>query len=271
MRLYPMVPHPFLLAVAPDNRMAAAASVTVDDPLNGGTTRSLELVLTLIGKPATLRSPALVDALRIGALAGVGRGDFPAKLDKVEQEDTPGSNEWREVWTSPGSGWRLQAPKVICEEGLVGGPLSLWFPVPLRLKGDRGLVKPGSFKFADFLSRLARRVSTLAFFHGNGEVKGDYRDLMERARQVQPENIDLRWYDWQRRSNRQKKMVAMGGLVGRVTLQAEDATAFWPLLNLGQFVHVGAGTAMGLGRYLVSFSPADSRANGFSAAEGGQG
>ena len=45
----------------------------------------------------------------------------------------------------------------------------------------------------------------------------------------------------------QQRMV-LGGALGRWTLQG-DLAPFWPLLHLGQWLHVGKNATFGLGRY----------------------
>ncbi len=47
----------------------------------------------------------------------------------------------------------------------------------------------------------------------------------------------------------------MGGVVGSVTYEAPTANVlapYWPLLRAGQWVHVGKGCVMGLGKYRIS-------------------
>lgn len=45
----------------------------------------------------------------------------------------------------------------------------------------------------------------------------------------------------------------MGGVVGVVEYEgeAEVVRPYWPLLRLGEWVHVGKGAVMGMGRYRV--------------------
>ena len=54
--------------------------------------------------------------------------------------------------------------------------------------------------------------------------------------------------DWQRYSARQETTMLMGGLVGSVTFEGSLAE-FLPFLELGELIHVGKGTVMGLGQY----------------------
>ena len=45
----------------------------------------------------------------------------------------------------------------------------------------------------------------------------------------------------------------MGGLIGSVDLDLASALLheFWPYLWLGQYIHTGKGTSMGLGKYRI--------------------
>ena len=58
-------------------------------------------------------------------------------------------------------------------------------------------------------------------------------------------------HDWERYLARQDTRMKMGGFVGRVEYQG-NLREFFPLLKLGEVVHVGKGTGFGLGRYKVS-------------------
>ena len=64
---------------------------------------------------------------------------------------------------------------------------------------------------------------------------------------------DLRWYDWQRYSSRQRQEMALGGVIGEWRLRG-DLSALSPWLWLGQWLHAGKNATMGLGRYEVEFS-----------------
>ncbi|MFH1323401.1 MAG: CRISPR system precrRNA processing endoribonuclease RAMP protein Cas6 [Methanobacteriota archaeon] len=53
-----------------------------------------------------------------------------------------------------------------------------------------------------------------------------------------------------RRSNRQNMEMEKGGLLGDITYEGELAE-FMPFIKLGEFLHIGAGTAYGLGKYEI--------------------
>jgi len=62
--------------------------------------------------------------------------------------------------------------------------------------------------------------------------------------------VDLRWHDWERWCNRQRRPMRLGGHVGRLRLQGELAP-FAQLLATAELVHVGKGATFGLGRVEV--------------------
>ena len=61
---------------------------------------------------------------------------------------------------------------------------------------------------------------------------------------------ELRWYDWERYSNRQEVRMRLGGFIGRVTYRG-DLGEFLPYLLLGMYTHVGKGATFGLGGYRI--------------------
>ena len=58
-------------------------------------------------------------------------------------------------------------------------------------------------------------------------------------------------HESERYSARQDTKLKMGGAVGAAVYEGE-VEAFAPLLALGEVLHVGKGTGMGLGRYEIN-------------------
>jgi len=95
---------------------------------------------------------------------------------------------------------------------------------------------------------LLGRISSLSYFHCGQRLEVDFRGLIDQAAAVQIATAETHWEDWERFSTRQKKRIAMGGLVGRVTYQG-DLGPYLPLLSAGEFIHVGKGNVFGNGQY----------------------
>lgn len=76
-----------------------------------------------------------------------------------------------------------------------------------------------------------------------------YRELIDAAStEVQEVEAELFWREWHRFSFRQKDSQIMGGVMGTITYEG-NIKPFLPLLKLMEYLHVGKGTAFGLGRY----------------------
>jgi hypothetical protein len=58
----------------------------------------------------------------------------------------------------------------------------------------------------------------------------------------------------ERYSNCHHQTLPLHGLLGTLSF-AGHLAPFLPLLRMGQYVHIGAGTAFGLGRYRLHTSP----------------
>jgi hypothetical protein len=65
---------------------------------------------------------------------------------------------------------------------------------------------------------------------------------------------NLQWHDIQRHSGSQNQKLPLGGLIGSATLSGPSAALHMllPLLQLGEQLHIGKETVMGLGRYRLS-------------------
>ncbi len=130
----------------------------------------------------------------------------------------------------------------------MGTRLRLRLQTPLRLKTVGRYAR--EVDFALLVRALLRRSRDLARFHCGVELDMDYRHWIARAAAVQAVSAQVRWYDWERYSQRQERKTPLGGLVGEVEF-AGEWKPFLPLLRLGADVHVGKGTGFGLGRYEI--------------------
>ena len=126
--------------------------------------------------------------------------------------------------------------------------ITLEFLTPLRIKKYGGYQEDGErLDFATLLDLLLGRLEALALFHCGAQWAPNDA-LREAARSVQVSAKELSLQRLQRYSNRRKQKLPLDGMVGTISFTG-NLTAFLPLLRMGEYLHIGAGTAFGLGRY----------------------
>jgi hypothetical protein len=234
--------HPFVLDLATDG----AREVHPGD--------HLELGVTLIGDANALL-PNLVYALIGAGETGLGRGHGRFALRHVLQERSLSHGDWDPIFDALGG---TLTP-------FDAGPVTLPAPwpgvcvellTPLRIKRFGRFVGPAEFQAADFLRHLCWRLDTLDHQFSTEPPQGFWARHGERITQAPPLASRLRWLDWTRYSSRQATTMQLGGLVGTFVLPEALAADLWPLLWLGQWVHVGKATSFGLGAYRLRGAPA---------------
>lgn len=191
--------------------------------------------------------PWLVLALEHAASLGFGNRHVPFRLAGVALEAPLGSEEWQ--WISPTALPALAAvPEAIPRIPDRPEHLKLHLTTPLRLKRDGRLVRPDGLNPVLFLGALRLRLRDLLELYGQPDRECRLPDIPET---IETALLDrqLQWRDWTRWSSRQKTKMKLGGIIGEMTLDTAPIADWWPLLWLGQWLHVGKQTSMGLGQY----------------------
>ena len=199
--------------------------------------------------------------LTFGELGRTGLGSERGRFEVVEvlAEHPSGT---RRVW-SPGAGGladveaRLTAadlarPPALAEVAELPERLALCFQTPARVQSE-GRMRT-ALTFQEVVRALLRRLSSLCYFHCGCELQVDFKGLIERASMIRTIRSELRWQEQDRFSGRQQQRIDMSGVLGRVVFEAPEASEwepYLPLLAAGEWVHVGKGTVMGLGKYRV--------------------
>ncbi|OQX15227.1 MAG: hypothetical protein BWK73_07300 [Thiothrix lacustris] len=229
-------PHPYIMQpLATSGRQYAPGEV-------------LSLELSLLGA-AIEHLPYLLHALQQVGERGIGKGDGRYALVTVEQEVAPGAGEWVTIQAAGGS---LQAlAGIVPSIPPMPDRVRVRLLTPLRLLQEGTPIRTGRFTFQLFTKTLLLRLSLLHAFHAGVALNADFKALSQRAAAVTLEDVDLRWHEWSRYSNRQQNHVQMGGLVGSFALELNGLEDFWPWLWLGQWVHAGKGAVMGMGGYAL--------------------
>jgi hypothetical protein len=234
-------------ATSPVRRYSAAPHPFVLHPSEKHGTECV-LDLTLFGR-GNQHLPHLVLALQRAAQEGLGPARIRLSLAAVQQEERVGSGVWRPIY-APGGELKAE-PAADPEIPPPPATVRITLETPLRLKRDNQYVGPREFRFGDLFANLLRRTSLLTYFHTDAPLETDFARLAQSARALPPVPARLRWHDWTRVSPRQSGLLKMGGLLGEVDLEMEGLAPFWPYLWLGQWMHAGKGTSMGLGRFAI--------------------
>ena len=228
LRKYPNAPHPFVLTPPLDGRteVGAGAELCVD--------------VTLIGKGVHYL-PHFVWVFEEMGAAGHYGGRF--RVRSVESLVDGGM-----VYDGASRRMVGEAAKWTgTDEGRVGRMRLEWV-TPLRMRTEgRYNASP---EFAQIAQALLRRVGLLEAIYGTGDGDGTGRvkELMPQADRVETERKDFRMYRWSRTSGRTGGRVQMDGVVGGMVVRGELG-ALAPWFRLGEWVHVGSGTSMGMGKY----------------------
>lgn len=246
MRLYPSVPHPFVLEPPETKARYIPAG------------ECLEFGLVLVGKALELLPYFVYAFISLGE-RGLGKEHGTFALEAVLSEDSGLPRRIYDINTQ-----RLQVEhlemsvahlKQRIEALTSASKLVLEFRTPTRIKAEGHLKEAPEFHH---LARtLLRRISSLAYFHCAQRLDLNYRELVLQAQRVQTSERDLSWYDWERYSTRQKQRMALGGFKGHIAFEGEFKD-FLPLVVLGETLHVGKGATFGLGRYSINAVPTES-------------
>lgn len=128
---------------------------------------------------------------------------------------------------------------------------TLRFDTPLRLRrSGRPVRDPRELDARTLLVALARRYQLMLDAWAPGQAPQlDFQRLVASAEAIRLQaGDDLRWFDWGRYSQRQRREMQLGGLLGSLQLHG-DLMRFSRLLHLGQWLHVGRNTTFGMGGY----------------------
>jgi len=258
---YGVIFEPIPPSSSPDPRYAATPrpyvlGVTFDPQSQGPMQRQpgepLEFELTLMGSAVHQLPYFVYTVLELGERGlGHGRGRF--HLGRVVALSPQGpAQEIFNGQTLRGPPSPLTAEDIVHSSALPEAErITVCFQTPLRIDLDGDLVFP--ITFHALMRALVNRITTLERFYGSFEDADptQYGGLLDAAREVKTVKDAQRWVDLERYSTRQKTRLKMGGAVGEVVYECEDFSPFAELLALGEWLHVGKLTTMGLGKFEV--------------------
>ncbi len=210
---------------------------------------ALHLGLVLIGRRAVDRLPYVVHALERAGAQGLTARRVPLALRSIEGWD-PRQSAWAELYR-PGRPLVQPTPAELATPP-VPAHCRVRLVTPLRVKHRGRLLRPEALDFQQFFRAIGRRILNLAQAHGGAVRAESYAEHVRGAAAVPIQAVRLQWHDWTRYSARQRTRMQLGGIAGEFQLRGSQLLApFWPWLWLGQWVHAGRATTMGLGMYRI--------------------
>jgi len=126
--------------------------------------------------------------------------------------------------------------------------LTISLATPLRIKFDRRIQKRITFEM--IVRNLLRRIYLLTNFYCNGPDSVDFKDLISMSGEITLLGSKIYWQPQVRFSYRQNKELSMGGVSGMLEFGG-DFNPFVSFLRIGEYIHLGKGTAFGLGKIKI--------------------
>lgn len=203
--------------------------------------------LRLFGQKANQQLPYLIHALSQIQRSGIGSKRSKASLSSVWQWS---DQRWQLIFsqdqlqqlpvTSPPLAPATETPT----------QLSVRLETPLRIKQQGRFVCADQLTGNEFIRHLLWRLNDVAQRYSQSPSRLEIALLEEQFSTLDCQLTQMQWYDWTRYSNRQQSQMQFGGLLGELCFRGEQSLAMlWPLLQLGQWTHLGKTTVMGLGCY----------------------
>lgn len=138
----------------------------------------------------------------------------------------------------------LPLPAPCREDG--NGLLRCRLVTPLRFKAENRL--SATLDFTTLFRLILRRIKNLCALDGETFrlPQNEFSALFQAASNVTIVENALRWEDWSRYSSRQRTVMRLGGLTGRITYQG-PVTMFREYLGFACRTHIGKQSSFGLG------------------------
>lgn len=220
-------------------------------PDRGTSAPGLEVELTLFG-PATGFYAWALRALARALLGGVGPQRVRFSVGGVERVAPDGAHATLcgpDLTALPAD----LAPDLLAthlDPFLAPAPVTIDLLSPCRLKTGQRLLGQGPIPFDVLVARILDRYRDL-YGEASELLRPDIRRIvLDEAAQVPLLADATRWVEVHDYSARKDQEMLMGGLVGRLVYGAA-AARFFPILRVGEILHVGKNAASGCGRIRI--------------------
>jgi hypothetical protein len=177
----------------------------------------------------------------------VEAGLKPAPTNAV----TPAPTNAISIWDADNSRIRPHEETLAVPRFPDTGPITLKITTPLRLQSQGHPVSPENLRPRTLFTAILRRASLLFELHAGMPPVGSEASRLAAAAERLTDERSLQWKDWTRFSSHQSQAMTLGGVIGEWRLSG-DLRELLPWFWLGQWLHVGKETTMGMGKYLLN-------------------
>lgn len=236
-------PYAFDLAGDPPRDSAPGRPLSIRLTLAGAARRHLGLVLLALERAASgglARPRAKLDLATVHVETGDGRERLLVEHAGARIPPHPPTARLDADPAAPADARELR--------------LAVRLVSPCRLVVRGHAVRPDRFTPYPWLMAMARRVSLMADFHGDGPLGLDFGDLADRAAATRLVDAELRFVRVERWSSRQRQAMPFDGLVGAFAIEGPLAP-FLPLAAVATRLNVGKHASFGLGVLRLAQGP----------------
>ena len=141
-------------------------------------------------------------------------------------------------------------PKAVLTQPSEAAHTTLRWQTPLRIQQQgKPIFNPQQFDAGLLVRAMLRRRTQ--WHQITGQAAPDNNPALQAAGACQLDTRKLEWHDLQRYSSTQNQHLPLSGFIGSASLHgpAQALHTLHPLLKLGEQLHIGKETVMGLGRY----------------------
>jgi hypothetical protein len=227
------LPHPYLINCKDERReLKKGGSLTFDLILMGSHVRNLPYFLTSF--------------IRAGASKGLTRDEIGFEVISVKNKGTEIYDAQSQCLLED----QTPAPDPV-EDLSPADSLEINLLTPTRIRSNKRYVGK-ELESLDFLKCLYHTMEGLQPYLGNLSLPSK-TDFFGRSSELKIQNKHLRWQPVIRHSNRQRKKIAMGGVMGSFQLQGKLIEEIVPYLSLLPLTNLGKNRVFGLGQVEISF------------------
>ena len=134
--------------------------------------------------------------------------------------------------------------------------VGLNFVTPVRLQ-NKGRIMHSDITFPIIIRAIMRRFSWLASIYCDDLPEIPYAEILNNASGISTVSSVTRWSSFEHYSYRQKRILKLGGVIGKKVFQG-DLGNYMSLLKLAEYLHIGKNTAFGLGKIMIEEKEAES-------------